>query len=128
MFRRKKSEREEHPPPVFTDDWGPCKVEGCQGTVVRQTGYCAYHWREHLEQMELEREEDRKAAHKRMESKDWSKQQQRNWFASRNRTCSRCGTHGLHTAAEKPKDQQPKNPKSYEEILEVLCADCLVDH
>jgi hypothetical protein len=128
MFGRKKKEREEHPPPVFTDDWGPCQIEGCQGEVLRQTGYCKYHWREQLEKMELEREEERKVAEKRMQSKDWTKQQQRNWFASKNRQCSRCGTHGLHTCVEKPKAEQPKNPKNYEETLMVLCKDCLADH
>ena len=122
--KRKKEERETHPAPVFSDDWGPCKIEGCEGNMLRQTGYCEKHWMRYLASVKLEREKQAEASFKALNDPKKAKEKARYSFASRNRKCSKCGTFGFHTALEKPKNEQPKSPKSYDEILMVLCKDC----
>jgi hypothetical protein len=127
MFGRKKKEREEHPPPVFTDDWGPCKIEGCQGTVLRQTGYCAYHWRERLEQMEAEREQDRVVSEKYKASKEYPEKQAQAEVKGISSHCSNCGTfvpYSDRTVQLKPVGRRPKKPTMLKDKYEMRCPDC----
>ena len=57
---RTREEREMFPAPSLFDEPVLCQVEGCRGEMLRQTGFCRFHWQQRLTELEKQRKAELK--------------------------------------------------------------------